>query len=223
VSSFYASINRSKKSVAVDLKTDEGVAALRKLIPTADVLIESFRPGSLSRLGFGYEDIAALHRALIYCSISGYGQTGPCAQLPGYDVVIQAEAGMMDMTGWTDREPTRAGIALTDYLAGLYAAVRARVHTADIESSSRRLGQAAGRHRRGHRAPRPFAASRARAEVRAAQLADESADRLAHRGRDEVELTSLDRPPPMAGFAVSVNGRFSAVHRGTIIPLHRLS
>ena len=119
--SFYLALNRSKKSVALDLKTPEGANALRQLIETADVLIENFRPGSLAELGFDYETMSALNPRLIYCSISGYGQTGPCAQLPGYDAVIQGEAGIMDMTGFADGEPTRVGVAITDYLSGLYA------------------------------------------------------------------------------------------------------
>ncbi len=120
-SSFYFQLNRSKKSVALDLKTPAGAAALRELVASADVLIENFRPGSLSQLGFGYTDIAAANPRLVYCSITGYGQTGPCAQLPGYDAVIQGEAGIMDMTGFPGGEPTRVGVAITDYLAGLYA------------------------------------------------------------------------------------------------------
>src|SRR4051812_26438346 len=119
--SFFLALNRSKKSVALDLKTPDGAAALRRLIETADVLIENFRPGSLAGLGFDYASVAALNPRLIYCSISGYGQTGPASQLPGYDAVLQGEAGIMDMTGFRDGEPTRVGVAITDYLAGLYA------------------------------------------------------------------------------------------------------
>ena len=120
-SSFFLALNRSKKSVALDLKSERGAEALRRLIATADVLIEDFRPGSLRELGFGYEQAAALNPRLIYCSIAGFGQTGPHAHLPGYDAVIQGEAGIMDMTGFPDGEPTRVGVAITDYLAGLYA------------------------------------------------------------------------------------------------------
>src|SRR5215510_12204885 len=118
---FFFELNRSKKSVALDLKTADGADALRRLIATADVLIENFRPGSLADLGFDYASASAINPRLIYCSISGYGQTGPHAHLPGYDAVIQGEAGIMDMTGFPDGEPTRVGIAITDYLAGLYA------------------------------------------------------------------------------------------------------
>jgi crotonobetainyl-CoA:carnitine CoA-transferase CaiB-like acyl-CoA transferase len=121
IGAFYFELNRSKKSVALDLKTAGGVEALRRLIETADVLIENFRPGSLADLGFDYAAASALNPRLIYCSIAGYGQTGPQAQLPGYDAVIQGEAGIMDMTGFPDGAPTRVGVAITDYLAGLYA------------------------------------------------------------------------------------------------------
>jgi CoA:oxalate CoA-transferase len=121
-SSYFLSVNRNKKSVALDLKTDRGRAALRALVESADVLVENFRPGSLSELGFGYREVARLNPGLVYCSISGYGQSGPRADLPGYDVVIQGESGFMDVTGAPDGEPTRAGVAITDYLAGLYAA-----------------------------------------------------------------------------------------------------
>src|SRR5712691_6777605 len=119
--SFYLALNRSKKSVALDLKTPEGADALTRLIEDADVLIENFRPGSLAELGFDYASASPINPRLIYCSISGYGQTGPHAHLPGYDAVIQGEAGIMDMTGFPDGEPTRVGVAITDYLAGLYA------------------------------------------------------------------------------------------------------
>ncbi len=120
-STYFLGLNRSKKSVALDLKNSGGAAALRSLIEESDVLIENHRPGSLARLGFGYEDVAALNPRLVYCSVSGYGQTGPKKDLPGYDAVIQGECGLMDVTGFPDGPPTRAGVAITDYLAGLYA------------------------------------------------------------------------------------------------------
>jgi len=118
---FFFELNRSKRSVALDLKSPDGAGVLRQLIETADVLVENFRPGSLAALGFDYAAASQMNPRLIYCSIAGYGQTGPDAQLPGYDAVIQGEAGIMDMTGFPDGEPTRVGVAITDYLAGLYA------------------------------------------------------------------------------------------------------
>jgi formyl-CoA transferase len=137
--SFFLALNRSKKSVALDLKTAEGADVLRRLIASADVLIENFRPGSLAELGFDYASAAALNSRLIYCSISGYGQTGPASQLPGYDAVLQGEAGIMDMTGFPDGEPTRVGVAITDYLAGLYATQGILLALHDRHSSG--LGQ----------------------------------------------------------------------------------
>lgn len=120
-SSYFLGVNRSKKSVALDLKTIAGVETLRDLVQTADVLIENFRPGSLAALGFGPADVLGENPRLVYCSISGYGHTGPKSHLTGYDVVVQGEAGLMDVTGFPDGEPTRVGIAITDYLAGHYA------------------------------------------------------------------------------------------------------
>src|SRR5258705_2204246 len=137
--SFFLSLNRSKKSVALDLKSPDGADALRRLVETADVLIENFRPGSLAELGFDYPSVSASTPRLIYCSISGYGQTGPSAQLPGYDAVIQGEAGIMDMTGPADGAPTRVGVAITDYLAGLYAIQGILLAVIDREKSG--LGQ----------------------------------------------------------------------------------
>src|SRR6266446_3198367 len=126
---FFFELNRSKRSVALDLKTPEG----------ADVLIENFRPGSLADLGFDYAAAAQINPRLIYCSIAGFGQTGPDAQLPGYDAVIQGEAGIMDMTGFPDGAPTRVGVAITDYLAGLYAIQGILLALADRQKSG--LGQ----------------------------------------------------------------------------------
>jgi crotonobetainyl-CoA:carnitine CoA-transferase CaiB-like acyl-CoA transferase len=137
--SFFLALNRSKKSVALDLKTPDGARALRRLVESADVLIENFRPGSLAELGFDYAAMAALNPRLIYCSISGYGQTGPSSSLPGYDAVIQGEAGIMDMTGAPDGAPMRVGVAITDYLAGLYAIQGILLAVIDREKSE--LGQ----------------------------------------------------------------------------------
>jgi crotonobetainyl-CoA:carnitine CoA-transferase CaiB-like acyl-CoA transferase len=120
-STYFLSVNRNKKSVALDLKAPEGAALLEALIRTADVLVENFRPGTLERLGFGPERARALNERLIYCSISGYGATGPRRDLPGYDLVIQGESGLMDVTGFPETGPTKVGVAITDCLAALYA------------------------------------------------------------------------------------------------------
>ena len=121
-STYFLGINRNKKSVALDLKSDEGRAVLGGLIESADVLVENFRPGTLERLGFGPDQTRALNERLIYCSISGYGATGPDRERPGYDLVIQAESGLMDVTGFPETGPTKVGVAIADCLAALYAA-----------------------------------------------------------------------------------------------------
>jgi formyl-CoA transferase len=120
-STYFLSVNRNKKSVAVDLKTPEGASLVRDLIREADVLVENFRPGTLDRLGLGPEGARALNERLIYCSISGYGATGPRSDLPGYDMVIQGESGLMDVTGFPETGPTKVGVAITDCLSALYA------------------------------------------------------------------------------------------------------
>src|SRR5262245_42518508 len=120
-SAYFLGVNRSKRSLALDLKKPEGGAVLRRLLAGADVFIENFKAGSLDRMGFGYDAVHALNPRLVYCSISGYGRTGPRRHLPGYDPVVQAESGFMDITGTPDGPPVRTGIATSDYLAALYA------------------------------------------------------------------------------------------------------
>ena len=120
-STYFLSVNRNKKSVAIDLKLPEGRALLENLIRDADVLVENFRPGTLERLGFGPGQARVLNERLIYCSISGYGTTGPRQTEPGYDMVIQGESGLMDVTGFPETGPTKVGVAITDCLAALYA------------------------------------------------------------------------------------------------------
>jgi crotonobetainyl-CoA:carnitine CoA-transferase CaiB-like acyl-CoA transferase len=119
-STYFLSVNRNKKSVAIDLKSADGCAMLEDLIRTSDVLVENFRPGTLDRLGFGPDRARSLNERLIYCSISGYGATGPRRDLPGYDLVIQGESGLMDVTGFPETGPTKVGVAITDCLAALY-------------------------------------------------------------------------------------------------------
>ena len=120
-SAYFLGVNRSKRSLALDLKSPAGSDVLRRLLAKADVFIENFRPGSLDKLGFGYEAMSALNPRLVYCSITGYGRTGPRRHLSGYDPVVQAESGFMDITGTADGPPVRTGVATSDYLAGLYA------------------------------------------------------------------------------------------------------
>jgi crotonobetainyl-CoA:carnitine CoA-transferase CaiB-like acyl-CoA transferase len=120
-STYFLGVNRNKKSVAADLKSDGGIALLEALVRSSDVLVENFRPGTLERLGLGADRARALNPRLIYCSISGYGATGPRRDLPGYDMVIQGESGLMDVTGFPETGPTKVGVAITDCLAALYA------------------------------------------------------------------------------------------------------
>jgi crotonobetainyl-CoA:carnitine CoA-transferase CaiB-like acyl-CoA transferase len=121
ISTYFLSINRNKRSLALDLKSPAGRDILWKLVDRADVLVENFRPGVLERLGFGYADVAQRNRGLIYCSISGFGHTGPSKNRPGYDVVAQGESGLMDLTGYPDQPPAKMGSSLADIIAGLYA------------------------------------------------------------------------------------------------------
>lgn len=119
-SSYFLGVNRNKRSLALNLKSADGPEVLRRLVLTADVLIENFRPGTLDRLGFSKAQLKALNPRLIYASVSGYGHTGPRRDLAGYDPVLQAEAGLMDVTGPKDGAPSRVGVAMTDFLAGLF-------------------------------------------------------------------------------------------------------
>jgi crotonobetainyl-CoA:carnitine CoA-transferase CaiB-like acyl-CoA transferase len=123
---YYLAVNRSKRSLRLDLRKAAGAAVLRRLLTDADVLVENFRPGALGRLGFGDAVLAKLNPKLIHLAISGYGPTGPDADRPGYDFVLQAEAGLMSITGQSDEDggrPTKVGVAITDVATGLQGAV----------------------------------------------------------------------------------------------------
>jgi crotonobetainyl-CoA:carnitine CoA-transferase CaiB-like acyl-CoA transferase len=118
-SAAFLAVNRNKKSITLNLQTKEGVAVLHELASTADVIIENFRPGVVKRLGIGYEDIKKVNQQIIYCSISGFGQTGPYKNKGGFDIIAQAFSGIMSVTGEEGRPPVKAGIALTDAVAGI--------------------------------------------------------------------------------------------------------
>jgi formyl-CoA transferase len=122
-SAYYLCINRNKRGMVVDLKTDEGRVLLRDLAMKSDVLVENFRPGTLARFGLDYETLRSDHPRLIYCSISGFGQTGPLRDRPGYDFMIQAMGGLMSVTGDPDGEPMKVGVAAADMFAGQYAVI----------------------------------------------------------------------------------------------------
>ncbi len=121
-SAYFLSVNRNKESLAIDFKTPEARPVMDALLARADVLVENFRVGSLDRAGFGYDAIRERHPRLIYCAISGYGRTGPRAAEAGYDAVTQAESGLMSITGPEGGDPVRLGVAITDIIAGMYAA-----------------------------------------------------------------------------------------------------
>ena len=118
----FASLNRNKRSIVLDLKNPDDLEVARRLCGSADVVLENFRPGVMARLGLGYPALAAARPALVYCSISAYGQQGPRAQEGGFDVTLQAAGGVMSVTGEPDGGPVKCGVPLTDFCAGLYAA-----------------------------------------------------------------------------------------------------
>ncbi len=121
-SAYFLSINRNKESVTLDFKQPAGRALLEGLLGRADVLVEYFRPGTLAKHRLGYDTLSRMHPALVYCSISGFGQDGPKRDRPGYDAVVQAEGGLMSVTGAADGPPYRLGVAIADLVAGLLAA-----------------------------------------------------------------------------------------------------
>lgn len=120
---YFYSANRGKTSVTADFRTKEGQAAVRDLILDADVLIENFKVGGLAKYGLDYESLSAINPRLIYCSITGFGQTGPYASRAGYDFLIQGMSGLMSVTGEPDAQPQKVGVAVTDVVTGLYGAI----------------------------------------------------------------------------------------------------
>ncbi|XP_063768321.1 LOW QUALITY PROTEIN: succinate--hydroxymethylglutarate CoA-transferase [Eleginops maclovinus] len=120
-SAYFLSINRNKKSICVDMKHPQGASVIKELAAVCDVLMENFLPGKLSSLGLGFDQLIRVNPRLVYCSISGYGQTGPLSQSPGYDSIASAVSGMMHITGPEDGGPVRPGVAMTDLATGLYA------------------------------------------------------------------------------------------------------
>jgi crotonobetainyl-CoA:carnitine CoA-transferase CaiB-like acyl-CoA transferase len=122
-SAYYLSVNRNKKSVLADLKSGKGRGVVTALAAKSDVVIENFRVGVAERMGLGYAQLSAADPGLVYCSITGYGRTGPYRDLPGYDFIIQAMSGLMSITGEREGEPMKLGVATVDLTTGLYAAV----------------------------------------------------------------------------------------------------
>ncbi len=120
-SAYFLSTNRNKKSMTLNLKHKEGQRLARELIASADILVENFRPGTTAKLGLDYEKLAAEYPSLIYCSITGYGKYGPYSDRPGYDFMIQAQGGILSITGPEDGPPSKVGVAIVDITAGLHA------------------------------------------------------------------------------------------------------
>ena len=120
-SAYFLSINRNKESLTLDLKSTGARRVLDALLASADVVVENFRPGTMSRLGLGYAQLAERFPRLVYCSISGFGQSGPRTKEPGYDAVVQAEGGLMSVTGAADGQPFRLGVAIADIASGMFA------------------------------------------------------------------------------------------------------
>ncbi|MEW6630899.1 MAG: CaiB/BaiF CoA-transferase family protein [Pseudomonadota bacterium] len=120
---YYHSCNRGKRSIAIDFSTPEGADTVRRLVATADVLIENFKLGGLKKYGLDYASLKKINPRLVYCSITGFGQDGPYAPRAGYDFIIQGMAGMMSITGEPGREPQKAGVAISDIFTGLYSVI----------------------------------------------------------------------------------------------------
>ncbi len=185
-SAYYLCANRNKKSITVNLKSATGQEIIRHLAQVSDVLVENFKVGELTELGLGYDQLKTLNPGLIYCSITGYGQTGPDSDLPGYDFIIQGRGGVMSITGEPDGEPMKVGVAVVDITAGLFAAnaiqaaLLARVRTgqgqaidislldaqvawlANVASNYLVSGQRPGRFGNGHPTIVPYQSFRAR-------------------------------------------------------------
>jgi crotonobetainyl-CoA:carnitine CoA-transferase CaiB-like acyl-CoA transferase len=132
-SAYFVSVNRNKRSITLNLKSEEGREVIRRLAQTADIVLENFLPGTLDEMGLGYAALSGINPRLIFCAITGYGQTGPWRDRPGYDFVIQAQGGLMSITGPEDGPPSKAGVAIADIMAGMFAAnaILAALHHRD--------------------------------------------------------------------------------------------
>ncbi|MAP10737.1 MAG: carnitine dehydratase [Gammaproteobacteria bacterium] len=133
----FASVNRNKRSVELNLKDPDDVARARALVRTADVVIENFRPGVLDRLGLGCADLKQVQPKLVFCSVSAYGQTGPRSRQGGFDLTMQAMAGVMSVTGEPDAPPVKCGVPISDFAAVLYAAYAVTASLRDVERHGR--------------------------------------------------------------------------------------
>lgn len=136
---YYYSCNRGKKSVILDFKTEDGREAIRRLVQNSDILIENFKVGGLAKYGLDYDSLKKINPKLIYCSVTGFGQDGPYAKRPGYDLMIQAMGGIMDLTGEPDGAPQKTGMAYADMFTGLYGVIAIQAALAQRDKTG--LGQ----------------------------------------------------------------------------------
>ena len=120
---YYHACNRGKRSIAIDFSTPEGAETVRKLVASADVLIENFKLGGLKKYGLDYDSLKVINPKLVYCSITGFGQSGPYAPRAGYDFIVQGMSGLMSITGAASGEPQKVGVAVTDIFTGLYSVI----------------------------------------------------------------------------------------------------
>ncbi|MEF2292308.1 MULTISPECIES: CaiB/BaiF CoA transferase family protein [Virgibacillus] len=139
VSAYYLCANRNKKSITLDLKSASGAEKIKQLVKESDVIIHNFKTGTMERFGLSYHTLSSINPKLIYCSITGFGETGPFKDLPGYDFIIQAMSGLMSITGDEQTGPQKMGVAITDVLTGMYATIG--IQAALLERSKSKQGQ----------------------------------------------------------------------------------
>ena len=140
-SAYYLAVNRNKRSLAVDISKPEGQDIIKRLLKHCDILVENYKVGGLAKYGLSYEDLKGDFPALVYCSITGFGQTGPYAAKAGYDVMIQGMGGIMSLTGAPDGEPMKVGVAIADIMCGMHActAILAAVHHRDRHGAGQHI------------------------------------------------------------------------------------
>ncbi|AXI08378.1 CoA transferase [Oceanobacillus zhaokaii] len=139
ISAYYLSANRNKKSITVNLKSEDGIKVIKQLAEKSDVVIHNFKTGTMERLGIDYDVLSAINPEIVYCSITGFGETGPMKDMPGYDFIIQAMSGLMSITGDEKSGPQKLGVAITDILTGLYACIG--IQAALLERENSHVGQ----------------------------------------------------------------------------------
>ena len=133
----FASVNRNKRSMTLNIKDPSDVGLLKRLVSKATILIENYRPGVLNKLGLGYDDLKKINKKLIYCSISGYGQSGPYSDKGAFDVTVQAVAGIMSVTGEKDSSPVKCGVPIGDFCTGLYASYTIMAMLRNVEKNGK--------------------------------------------------------------------------------------